>query len=723
MADRDPDNADENTFIKAYEELEKSKTPIRGSEAYPLVEIVQGPKQGAWFTVAHQKEITLGRAATNSIILEDNSVSRSHVVLQETGGGGFTARDIGSRNGTFVNGKKIQGEVPLKHGDVIKVGIYKLRFLAESTEELYHPAEEPTPRVEEPFDFGEATEASMTAFHPETEAAPGKISRAPSAKAERAEEHTPDEDLGGLVAAKPAAVPKVKKTASRSLRNLSILLLVLGVFGGGGFLAYRLGVFEAIKDYFNAPPPVAEKAQPPKVPQPQPQPKTDVVKVDMGPEEEADAVPIFLEVDAQPVRGKIFYRGKEIGITPFKISLQVPAGKPQELSGQFFLEHVKETLNQKESFEIKKQDEMVNILFKPKLGALKIAALPKDGDLYLEGKFAGAESPAKSVKVEGVTFDTPVYLPYGQYVAEIRVPETLEGSESTVKAIRYRREFAMDEKNPEFVINAPDEALKSFPAEINTMPPGAELLVDGKSMGVTPFKGPLPTGRHKITLSKEGFSPFEKEVSIEMNTPYIANFNLQTSPAGEFINRGRDLLRKGLYNESIEQLAEALKRTPDATELSQVHMLLGDAFLQTKTYDQALAYYQRAAENPEYALVGKLGVAEAQAGLGQNAQALINILDVFLNTRDTKIKGRAEATYRRISPMKSVLYVATQPPGAEIMVNGNPIAQPTPVILSDLSVGSYRVKIKKAGFKEYETRVTLPVSAIEPVIIKLEPQP
>ena len=59
MADKN--SAEENTFIKAYEELEKSKTPIRGPEAFPLVEIVHGPKLGAWFTVAYQKEITLER--------------------------------------------------------------------------------------------------------------------------------------------------------------------------------------------------------------------------------------------------------------------------------------------------------------------------------------------------------------------------------------------------------------------------------------------------------------------------------------------------------------------------------------------------------------------------------------------------------------------------------------------------------------------------------------
>src|SRR5262245_41608130 len=128
--------AEENTFIKAYEEIGQPQAPLRDQEAYPLLEIVHGPKQGVWFSVAHQRELTLGRAASNNIVLEDNSVSRSHAVFQASPSG-FTVRDIGSRNGTFINGKKIQGEVPLKHLDAVKVGIYTLRFLEEPTDEPF----------------------------------------------------------------------------------------------------------------------------------------------------------------------------------------------------------------------------------------------------------------------------------------------------------------------------------------------------------------------------------------------------------------------------------------------------------------------------------------------------------------------------------------------------------------------------------------------------------
>lgn len=735
-------NAEENTFIKAYEDMEKSKTPIRGPEAFPLLEIVQGPKQGAWFTVAYQKEITLGRAATNSILLEDNSVSRSHSVLESAEEGGFTLRDIGSRNGTFLNGKKIQGQVPLKHMDTIKIGIYTLRYLTEPTEESFEQKEEATPQLDETEEpEGTPTEMAVAPEVPEpadtspevempTQEEAGEaevpetvVETPPETEPETAEaeagaavgESTSEQDLAALVAQEEAGTAQAvgAKAQSRVLKTIGILVAILLVLGAGSYGAYRLGLFDKLKVGGGGESKTADTKEG------GPDAKPEVIKPDK-PAKPGETVPIFLEVSAEPLQGKVFYKGKELGQTPFKISLQVPAGKPQELSAEFFLEDLDEKITAKQTFQIQKQDEVAQVKFQPQLGALKISALPKTGELYLEGKFAGEQGPAKAIQLEDINFDTPVYLPHGNYVAEIRVPQELEGTGSTVDTVRFRREFSLSPESGEFELSASDEAIKTFPAQIDTKPTGAELLVDGKKVGETPFKGDLPTGRHTLSLKKEGFNDYEKEITIEMNTPYVATFNLDTSPAGEFVNQGRQFLKKGQTNEAIEKLAEALKRNPEPTELGQIHMLLGEAFLQSKTYDQSLAYFQKASERPELSKKAKLGMAEAQAGLGQKAQALIQVVDVFLNTRDEQLKSQAETVYKRISPMKSVLYVTSEPTGAQVTINGNAINQTTPVILSDLMVGSYRVTLNKPGFKTFETKVTLPLSTIKPVIVKLE---
>ncbi|HEX5033996.1 MAG TPA: FHA domain-containing protein, partial [bacterium] len=534
--------AEENTFIKAYDDIERSsKGPIRGPEAYPLLEIVQGPKQGAWFTVAYQKELTLGRASTNSIMLEDNSVSRSHAVLQSTGHG-FTVRDIGSRNGTFLNNKKIQGEMPVKHMDTIKVGIYTLRFMEEPSDEPFEgeAKEEHTPHTEPPAAPGpDASAAELLADLPEPEPEPEPVLPMGLELEQPEERIIPQEQAIVPQAAAPVApIPPAAtatKPPSKAARNLLILLVIFGILGGGGYLAYRSGALDKLKaslgggktkvtEKTKATTPGTPTGEKPKV-------LTPPVEGTAG-----QTVPVFIEADAKPVTAKVFYKEKELGTTPFKVSVQVPVGQPQELTAEYFLDGIGEKWTEKLSFQVQKQDEVVPANFQAKLGQLKVKSLPKNGELYLEGKFPPGATQAKPLKINNLSFDAPVYLPFGSYVAEVRMPETLEGSTSTVNSVKYRREFEMSAAASEFNLEASDEAIKSFPAQINTNPPGAEVLVDGKKMGDTPFAGQLPTGRHKLTIRKEGFNDFEKELTIELNTPYTANFNLATSPAGEFIN-------------------------------------------------------------------------------------------------------------------------------------------------------------------------------------------
>lgn len=733
-------NAEEKTVVNSAQDFDKSKTPIRGPEAFPLLEIVHGPKQGVWFTVAHQKEITLGRAATNHILLEDNSVSRSHAVL-EADGEGFKVRDIGSRNGTFVNDQKIQGEVPLKHLDTIKVGIYVFRYLTEPTEAPFEfPGESATvmetppeansdgstglEKIEEgeeaaseaePAETGE-DKAGEASAQSETEVGIGEDSLALQTAPE--DEPSIQEDL-------VAAMGESETKPGRSLKGVLFLVLALVLLGGGAGLAYYLGAFDGLKD--TASTDAKNPGGSAKGPNTDASAdKTPVNTKPLNPDQAApvgDQVPIFLEVSSTPLPAKIFFQGKELGVSPFKINVSVPAGKTQELTAEIFLPQIDESLSVKQNFSVAQAEELAKVDVKLPLGQLQILALPPEGRLFLEGKFKGEKGGAKSLELKDIEYNKPVYLPFGKYVVEIRVPEKLSGSQSTVDQVRFRRDFVLAASSPTFEINAPAKAMKSFPAKITTQPSEASLWLNGKKIGVSPFSGEIPTGRHTLVIKKEGFSDFEKEIAIELNTPYEVDFNLETSPAGVFVNQARNLLKQGKTQGAIEKLIEALKRQPEPIELSQIHLLLGEAFLKSKNYDKALAYFQKEAPSTEYGSQAKLGMAQAFAGLGQKDQALIQVVDVFLKTKDAKLKSQAETTFKLISPMKSVLYVTSEPSGAQVTIGGNAIGQVTPVILSDLMLGNYRVGVTKEGFKSVENRVTLPISTIKPVIVKLEANP
>ncbi len=65
--------------------------------------------------------ITIGREAFNEIVLHDPEVSRRHVQI-EFQSGRYVIEDLGSTNGTFVNGRRINLPTPLNNGDVIEMG-------------------------------------------------------------------------------------------------------------------------------------------------------------------------------------------------------------------------------------------------------------------------------------------------------------------------------------------------------------------------------------------------------------------------------------------------------------------------------------------------------------------------------------------------------------------------------------------------------------------------
>ncbi|MCA9859814.1 MAG: FHA domain-containing protein [Thermomicrobiales bacterium] len=71
---------------------------------------------------------TLGRAESAKVLLEDSSVSAHHALLRPAGDV-WTIEDLGSRNGTLVNGRQFAGQHELECGDSIQLGRVQLRLM------------------------------------------------------------------------------------------------------------------------------------------------------------------------------------------------------------------------------------------------------------------------------------------------------------------------------------------------------------------------------------------------------------------------------------------------------------------------------------------------------------------------------------------------------------------------------------------------------------------
>ena len=75
-------------------------------------------------------ETLIGRGGGNHVLLQDDLASRRHAVIRRQGEG-YTIEDLGSRNGTFVNGARIAAPTALRPGDTITIGSTQLVVHAE----------------------------------------------------------------------------------------------------------------------------------------------------------------------------------------------------------------------------------------------------------------------------------------------------------------------------------------------------------------------------------------------------------------------------------------------------------------------------------------------------------------------------------------------------------------------------------------------------------------
>lgn len=79
-----------------------------------------GPTPGVTFPLEGE-QLTIGRDSTNGVPINDSEISRKHARLMFQGGK-YVLEDLGSTNGTFVNGQRLAGPIVLKPGDVVSLG-------------------------------------------------------------------------------------------------------------------------------------------------------------------------------------------------------------------------------------------------------------------------------------------------------------------------------------------------------------------------------------------------------------------------------------------------------------------------------------------------------------------------------------------------------------------------------------------------------------------------
>jgi hypothetical protein len=148
------------------------------STLYRLV-IKSGPNAGQTIFI-EGTEVIIGRETTNEIVISDPEVSRKHVRLQLQGAN-FVIEDLGSTNGTSVNGQRLVGPYILRPGEMITLGEHThILFEAVTVDpDATIASVKPTPQPYAPQPFSQEAESVYQAPAYSAESYSGQVPAQP----------------------------------------------------------------------------------------------------------------------------------------------------------------------------------------------------------------------------------------------------------------------------------------------------------------------------------------------------------------------------------------------------------------------------------------------------------------------------------------------------------------------------------------------------------------
>lgn len=711
------------------------------AETFPKLVVLSGPEDGQTFALPPTGHILIGRSDDNQFQLQDSSVSRQHVLVIAREGKYFL-RDENSRNGTILEGRKLAGgeEVSLSHLDEFKLGIYELRFVekpfTESDVKLKKQQNLQTRREFEEKVPPTSFDKSVTKRDVEKiEKSSPKVELPP----QEGEEFKAESLIDDILEEKEHVEEKLPAKKTRLTPILLFVLLLISVSFAAWVNRDKLSPWLAkipglnpiektstdndlaktdatktvLKNKTSETPVVpsvtsTEPASEPALPEAD----TNVTVVPVPTQMTAPATAtfnVFLDVETKPFPAVIYFEDKRLGQAPLKANVEVEADKTYAVYADYELRDVGDIYRKKVLFKAKPNSDVIEINVDAEIGVLKIQKLPPRVEFYLEGYYDYDKDKANPVKLTKIVYGKPIYLPYGKYAVELKENVSVGGSSNLIKQTRFQREYTIDAETPALELSVLERDLKVFPAVIKSDPSNADVILDDEVIGTTPFRGNLPIGKNEVRIVKDGF--FEKTLDIEMNmnSIYETSVTLETSKVGELLNAAKEHIRQNRLPEAMDTLVDALKYGGSTSEKAEVYFLLGEGYYKQKLLEQAAPYYEKARTHPDYALRATLGLARVSSDLKDDVLALQYVIEVLANlTSETpaSLRGEANSVFKKISQFKPVIYIHTDPAGADVFVNSKKREIPTPIILSELTVRTYNIEIEKPGYQTHRTKVS-----------------
>jgi hypothetical protein len=216
---------------------------------------------------------------------------------------------------------------------------------------------------------------------------------------------------------------------------------------------------------------------------------------------------------------------------------------------------------------------------------------------------------------------------------------------------------------------------KSYLIGIESVPPGAEITIDGRSYGPTPFRNKVPEGNHELVLTKEGYEPLSTRLVIE-RASYKKTFSYNLVKA--VLNPTLSIQAK---DDTAEGAEIAIDGAPAGTIPLQTTLPVGRHFVEMKK-------------------AGFLSYSEWV----ELSEGGTSTLSITLTPEKKGASLRVEGTA-----------------GAQVFLDGMLVGE-SPLSLEKLGEGRHLVQVKKEGFVEYSEWIEFKEAEVSTVAATLSPR-
>jgi serine/threonine protein kinase/formylglycine-generating enzyme required for sulfatase activity len=422
----------------------------------------------------------------------------------------------------------------------------------------------------------------------------------------------------------PVTPNKQHSVAKRLVSAMSALIwILLGAFAVLAvlFLPEIVQKASLLKEKWFPKPPILETAKPES---PKPAPKLAAIAI-----------------DSIPSQATVLIDGQEKGVTPLRLNGLQP--------GRYLIELKKDAYETWQQTVDLKADESLPLTatLAPKLATLQIESVPSEAKVFINGQEKGV-TPYQLSGVEA-----------GQYLVELK-KDAYETWKQTVDL-------------------KPDEALpltatlerKLASLKIDSVPPGAVVLINGQEKGVTPYQASdLQVGDYRVELKKDSYATWKQTVQLKAGEtlPIVA---------------------------TLEQAFSSLKIESDPSEAA--------VFIDGQ--EKGVTPY----------LTGNIPIGEHLIEIKKPS---------FQDWKKTvQFKGEEQLILQAaLTPLSIALKIESVPSGAKILIN-NEEKGVTPYSAENLAPGQYAVELRKPPYQSWKQTVEIKNAENKPLKVKLELAP